>query len=133
MTAKLFTPARVGPYTLSNRVVMAPLTRSRSEQPGDIPIALGQGPVASHELRKRFNCSIVAAGGFEPDTAGAVVASSDVDLVAFGRHFIANPDLPMRIERGLPLNNYDRDTFYTFDARGYTDYPFYAPPTATSV
>ena len=49
----------------------------------------------------------------------------DADLVAFGRHFVANPDLPKRIRLGLPLNAYDRDTFYTFDARGYTDYPFY--------
>ena len=46
-------------------------------------------------------------------------------MVAFGRHFVANPDLPKRIRLGLPLNAYDRDTFYTFDARGYTDYPFY--------
>jgi N-ethylmaleimide reductase len=46
-------------------------------------------------------------------------------LIAFGRHFLANPDLPKRIRLGLPLNAYDRATFYTFDARGYTDYPFY--------
>ena len=37
----------------------------------------------------------------------------------------SNPDLPERIRRGLPLNDYDRDTFYTFDAHGYSDYPFY--------
>jgi N-ethylmaleimide reductase len=37
---------------------------------------------------------------------------------------VANPDLPKRIQLGLPLNPYDRATFYTFDARGYTDYPF---------
>ena len=47
-------------------------------------------------------------------------------MVAFGRHFISNPDLPKRIQLGLPLNIYDRDTFYNNDARGYTDYPFYA-------
>ena len=46
-------------------------------------------------------------------------------LIAFGRQFIANPDLPKRIELGLPLNRYDRSTFYGFDARGYTDYPTY--------
>ena len=38
---------------------------------------------------------------------------------------MANPDLPKRIRLGLPLNAYDRNTFYTFDAHGYTDYPFY--------
>jgi len=38
---------------------------------------------------------------------------------------LANPDLTKRIQLGLPLNAYDRKTFYTFDAQGYTDYPFY--------
>ena len=68
---------------------------------------------------------IIAAGGFEPDTAETVVEKSDADLVAFGRHFVSNPDLPKRIKLALPLNPYDRDTFYTFDARGCTDYPFH--------
>jgi NADPH:quinone reductase-like Zn-dependent oxidoreductase len=45
-------------------------------------------------------------------------------VVEVGRHFIANPDLPARIARGLALNPYDRATFYTGGARGYTDYPF---------
>ena len=44
-------------------------------------------------------------------------------LVAFGRHFISNPDLPERLRHGLPLNRYDRSTFYGGDARGYIDYP----------
>jgi N-ethylmaleimide reductase len=46
--------------------------------------------------------------------------------VAFGRYFISNPDLVKRIKENLPLNAYDRDTFYGGDARGYTDYPFYS-------
>lgn len=41
------------------------------------------------------------------------------------RLFLSNPDLPKRIQLGLPLNAYDRTTFYTFDFHGYTDYPFY--------
>jgi N-ethylmaleimide reductase len=92
---------------------------------GNVLIAEGQAPVASQQMRKIFKGKIVAAGGFEPDTAEAAVREGDADLVAFGRHFLANPDLPKRIWLGLPLNAYDRDTFYTFDARGYTDYPFY--------
>jgi N-ethylmaleimide reductase len=40
-------------------------------------------------------------------------------------HFPANPDLQKRIRLGQPLNPYDRNTFYTFEAKGYTDYPFY--------
>jgi N-ethylmaleimide reductase len=92
---------------------------------GNVLIAEGQGHIASARLRKIFMGKIIAAGGFEPDTAEAAVRQGDADLVAFGRHFLANPDLPKRIRLGLPLNAYDRDTFYTFDARGYTDYPFY--------
>jgi N-ethylmaleimide reductase len=46
-------------------------------------------------------------------------------LVSFGRHFLANPELPKRIEPGLPLNDCDRKTFYTFDSHEYFDYPFY--------
>ena len=91
---------------------------------GDL-IADGQAPVAAQELSKVFHGPIIAAGGFEPDTAEATVANGDASLIAFGRHFIANPDLPKRIEWGLPLNPYDRRTFYAFNARGYTDYPKY--------
>jgi len=92
---------------------------------GNVVVEEGQAPVAAQQIRKIFNGKIVAAGGFEPGTAKAVVESGDADLVAFGRHFVANPDLPERVRLGLPLNEYDRSTFYTFDARGYTDYPFY--------
>lgn len=45
-------------------------------------------------------------------------------LVAFGRAFLANPDLPERLRLNHPLNKYDRSTFYTHDDVGYTDYPF---------
>ena len=92
---------------------------------GNVLIAEGQGHIAAARLRKIFTGTIVAAGGIEPDTAEAAVRDGDADSVAFGRHFVANPDLPKRIRLGLPLNAYDRDTFYTFDARGYTDYPIY--------
>ena len=84
-----------------------------------------QAPVATERLRQIFKGKIITAGGFEPDTAEAVVQKGDADLVAFGRHFISNPDLPKRIKLGLPLNAYDRSTFYTFDCHGYADYPFY--------
>jgi hypothetical protein len=54
-------------------------------------------------------------------SAEEVVEKGDADMVAFGRHFLANPDLPKRIRLRLPLNEYDRKTFCTFDARGYTE------------
>ena len=92
---------------------------------GNVLVGEGLGPVAAVRLRKIFNGKIIAAGGFEPDSAEAIVEKGDADLVAFGRHFIANPDLPRRIQLGLPLNPYDRTTFYGGDYHGYTDYPFY--------
>jgi len=91
-----------------------------SEATGD-----NQEPVASKALRKIFHGPIVAAGGFDPESAEAIVEAGYADLVAFGRHFIANPDLPQRIRYGLPLNRYDRSTFYGGDSRGYVDYPAY--------
>jgi N-ethylmaleimide reductase len=93
-------------------------------------IAEGEPAIAVEKLRKSFSGRIIAAGGFEPDSAEAVVRSGSADLVAFGRHFIANPDLPLRIERGYPLAPHDRATFYTFDSKGYTDYPRYEPSGA---
>lgn len=92
---------------------------------GNVLITQGQAPVAAQQLRKIFKGKMIAAGGFEPDTAEAILEEGDADLVAFGRHFLANPDLPKRIRLSLPLNDYDRKTFYTFDFHGYTDYPFY--------
>lgn len=76
-------------------------------------------------MRKLFDGPIIATGGFEPDTAEQAIAGGDADLIGFARWFISNPDLPKRIALNLPLNPYDRNTFYTFDARGYTDYPVY--------
>ncbi len=87
-----------------------------------------QGAVAAEQMRQIFGGKLIAAGGFEPDTAEAIVESGTADAVAFGRHFISNPDLPRRIKDQLPLADYDRDTFYTFDAHGYTDYPFWTEP-----
>jgi N-ethylmaleimide reductase len=88
-------------------------------------IAEGRPPVAARYLRSKFSRTLIAAGGFTKDTAEAILQAGDADLVAFGRHFISNPDLPERFRRGLPLNRYDRTTFYGGDARGYTDYPSY--------
>ena len=93
---------------------------------GNVVIADGQGPIASEFLRSIFKGKMIAAGGFEPDTAEAAIEVGIADAVTFGRYFISNPDLPRRIQEGLPLAQYDRNTFYTFDARGYTDYPLYA-------
>jgi len=65
-------------------------------------------------------------------SAEAIVQTGDADLVAFGRHFIANPDLPERLRNRLPLNKYDRATFFGGTEIGYTDYPSYDENTVTA-
>ena len=99
---------------------------------GNVVIHEGQGAIASEQLRQVFKGRIIAAGGFEPKTAETAVEEGIVDAVAFGRHFLSNPDLPRRIREGLPLTDYDRATFYTFEAKGYTDYPFYSQSGSAS-
>ncbi|WP_050464825.1 alkene reductase [Herbaspirillum autotrophicum] len=73
-------------------------------------------------LRRLFNGTYIANNGY--DLALAIKARQDnlADLIAFGRPFIANPDLVERLKTGAPLNALDPDTLYGGDARGYTDY-----------
>ena len=84
-----------------------------------------QQPVAAGQLRPLFGGSVIAAGGFDGAGAKAILAESNADLVAFGRHFLANPDLPERLRHRLPLNPYDRTTFYYGGTKGYVDYSAY--------
>jgi N-ethylmaleimide reductase len=73
--------------------------------------------------RARFSGPLIVAGGYDGDTAARLLSDGLADAVAFGRAFIANPDLPSRLRRGIMLNKEDRSTFYTRGARGYIDYP----------
>jgi N-ethylmaleimide reductase len=61
--------------------------------------------------------------GYDGELAAAALAAGRADAVAFGRAFIANPDLVRRLREGAPLNLPDQATFYGGDAHGYTDYP----------
>lgn len=65
----------------------------------------------------------VANGDIDPERGAAMIDSGWADAIAFGKAFIANPDLSARIGVGGPFNEWDSDTFYGGDARGYTDYP----------
>ncbi|WP_219852091.1 alkene reductase [Nostoc sp. 'Peltigera membranacea cyanobiont' N6] len=108
-----------------NQIGLAYLHIIEPRVKGNVVVLEHQGAIAAEQMRTIFQGKIIAAGGFEPDTAEAILESGTADAVAFGRHFISNPDLPRRLKEGLPLTTYDRNTFYTFDAHGYTDYPFY--------
>ena len=74
-------------------------------------------------LRRRFRGTWIVNNGYDRDSAAATIAAGDADLVAFGRLFIANPDLVRRLRENAPLNALDTGTLYGGDAHGYTDYP----------
>ncbi|PBK70370.1 FMN-linked oxidoreductase, partial [Armillaria solidipes] len=69
--------------------------------------------------------TLIAAGGYNRQTA-MEAADKSSDLIAFGRHFVSNPDLVLRLQKDIPLNRYKRELFYLADyhPKGYTDYPF---------
>ena len=74
-------------------------------------------------VRARFTSNLILAGGFDKLSAEQMLQSRLADLVAFGRAFIANPDLPRRLALDAALNEPDRETFYTSGPKGYIDYP----------
>lgn len=80
-------------------------------------------PLRNRRFRELYRGMLIGAGGFTPRTAAAAVRDGFYDLVAFGRWFLANPDLPERLRVGSPLNVYDRKTFYGAGPKGYVDYP----------
>ena len=66
--------------------------------------------------------------GYDQKTAEAAIASGDADLIAFGRPYIANPDLAERFEHGWELSpEPSMSDWYSFTEKGYTDFPVYEP------
>jgi N-ethylmaleimide reductase len=75
------------------------------------------------KVRQAFGGTLIWCGGFDGDSAQAALETGWVDLIAFGRPFVANPDLVARLKHGWPLTEVDPATFYTRDGeRGYTDF-----------
>ncbi|KAK1304234.1 12-oxophytodienoate reductase 1 [Acorus calamus] len=82
-------------------------------------------PYSLLPMRRAFKGTFMVAGGYVREDGNRIVEENFADLVAYGRLFLANPDLPRRFELNAPLNKYDSSTFYTSDpVVGYTDYPF---------
>jgi len=108
---------RLNDYDLAYLHVIEPRIRG-NEESADVKAS----DVSSRDIRRFFRGTIVAAGGFTRESAEQIIRDGHADLVAFGRMFISNPDLPERLRTGAPLARYDRSTFYGGDARGYTDY-----------
>jgi N-ethylmaleimide reductase len=74
-------------------------------------------------IRERFQKSLILSGGYDLERAEKDLQSGLANLIAFGRPFIANPDLVERLEKGAELAQADASTFYAGTAEGYTDYP----------
>lgn len=96
----------------------------RSTNAGGTDVVEHNVPCTSKIFKPYFKGVFISAGGYTPDTAKQVVENEEAEAIAFGRLFIANPDLPERIKAGKYLNPYNRNTFYGGSAKGYTDYPF---------
>jgi N-ethylmaleimide reductase len=74
-------------------------------------------------IRANFSNTIILCNGITPENAEIILGKGFADIIAFGRSFLANPDLVDRIERHAPLNPVDFTTLYTPGEKGYTDYP----------
>jgi N-ethylmaleimide reductase len=98
---------------------------------GDSTLHEGHPDVAAASLRPHFSGPIIAAGGFDGTGAEAIVERGNADLVAFGRYFSSNPDLPRRLKDHLPLTPYVRDAFWGGDEHNYSDFPAFSPPAGT--
>jgi len=89
-----------------------------------------QAPRLGPQLKAAFGGVYIANEGFTRESAEQVLAAGEADAVAFGKLFIANPDLPRRFAARAPLNPWDAATFYGEGAAGYTDYPALAKAAA---
>jgi N-ethylmaleimide reductase len=79
-------------------------------------------------IRNNFGGLLILNGGYTLERAEHAMVNNEADMISFGSSFLANPDLPNRLLNGIPLNSPDKNSFYTADAAGYTDYPFALQP-----
>jgi len=110
---------RLSDYGFAYLHVVNPAMEQMQSGKAPDPPALGM----VETIRKKFKGTLMVAGGFEADTAAQWLREGKADLIAFGRKFIANPDLPERLRTGAHLNADDPTTYYGGGEKGYTDYP----------
>lgn len=97
--------------------------------------SLGAPPVPAtvkRAMRQAFKGVYIAAGGFDLGSAQKAIEMKEADLIAFGRPFLANPDLVARFAHGWPLANPDMSTAYTPGPKGYIDYPAHSSSSANT-
>jgi N-ethylmaleimide reductase len=95
----------------------------------------GSTPISIKKtIRQKFRNTLIMAGGYDLERTEEDLNSGFANLIAFGRPYIGNPDLTERYRNQLPLEQKpDTATFYTADAKGYTDYPVYQPQKAAQL
>ncbi|NVZ64175.1 alkene reductase [Pseudomonas gingeri] len=93
----------------------------------DWPNAPDMPEAFRREVRSTFSGKIIYAGLYTAERGARLVDAGLADLIAFGRPFIANPDLPQRIAQGWPLNALNPTNLYGGGEQGFTDYPLYSP------
>jgi N-ethylmaleimide reductase len=81
-------------------------------------------PSTVKKIRNNFKNALILSGGYTRERAEKDLTSGLADLITFGRGFLANPDFVSRLKNNSKLNSVAMDTFYTPDAKGYTDYPY---------
>jgi 2,4-dienoyl-CoA reductase-like NADH-dependent reductase (Old Yellow Enzyme family) len=94
------------------------------EPPPDSNFGKADVPAVAPAIRAAFEGVLVLNSDFNLERAQQTLRAGEADAIAFGRHFLANPDLPRRLREGIALNVPDGPTFYSQGAKGYTDYPF---------
>lgn len=110
----------------AERVAEAGLVYVHAVRPNTHSGTAGGDPLDVFALvRRHYGGALVANADIDRAEGERLVATGAADLVAYGRLFLANPDLPVRFAAGAPLNTPDRSTFYGGDAHGYTDYPIW--------
>ena len=92
------------------------------EPPADSSFVDPDRPPLAPSIRRAFAGPLVLNSDYDGPRAADAVSHGAADAIAFGRPFIANPDLPRRLHEALPLAEPDHSTFYTQGERGYTDY-----------
>lgn len=82
------------------------------------------------QLKAAFGGIYIANEGLDLERAQALLAAGEADAVGFGKLFISNPDLPIRLKLGAPLTAWTAETFYSPGPEGYVDYPLLDPTDA---
>jgi N-ethylmaleimide reductase len=79
-------------------------------------------PNIAERYRPIYHGTLMINGGFDQEKGNKVIKDGNADLVAFGKLFISNPDLVERFEQDVPVDEWDKDTFYSGGKKGYIDY-----------